>query len=47
MKRNEKQKETIKTTCFYQKEGEGVQKLVAQSFQNFVKAELMKPCTRV
>lgn len=45
MKREQKQaKEALKITCFYQKDGADAQKLVKQSFQIFVKSELVKQC---
>jgi len=44
MKHTDKHKETIKITCLYQKDGVDVQKLIKQSFQNFIKGELVKLC---
>jgi len=37
-------KESLKISCFYQNDGADAQKLIKQSFQNFVKSELVKSC---
>lgn len=44
MKHGQQRKETLKITCFYQKDGADAEELVKKSFRIFVKSELSKSC---